>query len=416
MRNIFDQYDAPENRLTHALGCCLHRDHHLLHAFIRWATGKREGPAGPIEVLEQQIPGTPVEDVDENEPTGLPDLWLHDQGQWSLLVESKVMARVSSGQLRRHLNTARRNGLTEVTLAVIAPSVPTHRLEGVVYRTWRDLYCWLRHQARESDWAACMAEYMEVAEARMTAESYLDGQSLTQFTGVPFDADHPYTYLRAKQVLGQAMMELRNRRDLRALGMDPDGEGRPAITGKGDVAVWDFLPLREAKGKSSFTACPHLTLSIQAHRTEVGVTLPNAASARMRRNLVALGIEGFARLVGEVEAGVSKAIRPIKGAYPTMGIVQRHYASQRSHPVVDARLEFDLRTAVDSGRSLVKPQGQWMEAAYRALEDKRSNLQMGVGAVFPYSDSHMQSRGILDVVAGVWIGCKPWLRTILEGA
>ena len=35
MRSFLDQYDAPENRLTHPLGCCLERDGRLLRRFTR---------------------------------------------------------------------------------------------------------------------------------------------------------------------------------------------------------------------------------------------------------------------------------------------------------------------------------------------------------------------------------------------
>ena len=48
-----------------------------------------------------------------------------------------------------------------------------------------------------------------------------------------------------------------------------------------------------------------------------------------------------------------------------------------------------------------------------ALSAKRSNLQVAIGAFLPYGDSHMHARGILEVIAGVWVGCKPWLTTIL---
>ena len=37
MRNIFDQYSHPENRLTHALASCLAEDRKLLRRFVGWA-------------------------------------------------------------------------------------------------------------------------------------------------------------------------------------------------------------------------------------------------------------------------------------------------------------------------------------------------------------------------------------------
>jgi len=414
MRNILDQYEAPENRLTHALGSCLERDRRLLRAFIQWATGRKELPPGKLEVLEQQVPGTPIGIADEGESAGLPDLWIHNGAQWSLVVESKVAASVSAAQLRRHVNTARRNGFVDIALLVLAPAVPGHRVPDVVYRTWPEVYCWLRRQAKRSEWAACMTEYMEIAEARMTADGYLGDHLLTEFDGIPFGRDNPYTYREAKRVLRLALAELRKRPDLRKLGMDPAGAGRPAITGRDGTAVWNFLPLREARGKPNFTSCPHLTLGIETQRAIVIVTLPNAVPARMRDNLTGLGVEGFTRLVGDVEARISKVVRQVKKACAFMTVIQRRYPSQRSAPIVDARIEFDLRTAVGTAASAVKAQPQWVRAVFDALSAKRSNLQVAIGAILPYGDSHMHSREILNVIAGVWGGCKPWLATILR--
>jgi hypothetical protein len=196
--------------------------------------------------------------------------------------------------------------------------------------------------------------------------------------------------------------------------MDRTGKGRPAITGKEGASVWDFLPLKEAQGKSNFTACPHLTLGIQARRVIVIVTLPNAVPAPMRRQLLKLGLQGFVQLVAEVADGVTKAVCPIKGAKPFLEIIQRHYPTQRAQAIEDARLEFDPRTAGFGAGSRVKSQPQWLAATFDALGAKRSNLQVGIGALIPYGDPKIRSRGILDVVAGVWVACKPWLRVLLS--
>jgi len=414
MRNVFDQYNAPENRLTHALGCCLQRDRRLLRAFVRWATGRRDAAWGQLAVLEQQVPGLPIS-ASNDDKSGLPDLWIHSDGDWSLIIESKVMAKVSVGQLSRHKSTARRNGFTDIDLVVLAPYVPSLHVRDVKYLTWPQLYCWLRQQARESTWAACMTDYMEVAEARMTTEGYLGDHAITEFDGIPFGLDHPFTYREGKRVLRLALAELRKRRDLRKLGMDPNGKGRPAITGRDGTSVWDFLPLLAAREHDNFTSCPHLTLSIQSLRLVVIVTLPNAVPARMRANLTELGVDKFMQLIGEVEAGVRKVVRHMKDTYAFMEVIQRHYPSQRSAPVTDARLEFDLQTVVGARRSTsVRMQPQWLEAAFRALAAKRSNLQIGIGAVFPYGDRRLHSPDVLDAIAGVWIGCRPWIKKILS--
>ena len=412
-RNIFDQYDEPENRLTHALACCLERHSWLKRSFILWAVGRRGLPTGSIEVLEQQVPGEPISVLDDDTPTGLPDLWLHDSQQWSLLVESKVAARVDARQLHRHLSTARRRGFAHSSLLVLAPAVPAHRLAHVVYRTWPALYRWLRRQANRSEWAECMADYMEAAEARMSKKEYLDDKTLTGFYGIPFDSDHPYNYFRAKSTLQLALYELRRRPDLRELGINPSALGRPAITGREGTSVWNFLRLREASDRQAFTSYPHLTLSIQSQRFLVSAVLPNAVPATMRRNLSGPGFDEFVALVAQVEAGVSRSIRRIRGAFPAMEVVQRHYSSQRANPLVDATLEFDLRTAVGSGNSAVRNQPQWLKAVHEALCEKRSNLQVSIGAMLPYGDPQLRSKQVLEVIAGVWVACKPWIDTIL---
>jgi len=414
MRSIFDQYDAPENRLTHALGCCLERDPRLLRQFIRWVCPGAGVPAAKLDVLEQQVPGVPSASWDEDEPQGLPDLWIHDGDNWALLVESKVKAKASLRQLHRHIRTAKRSGFADVTLLLVAPSRPAHRLRGVTYRTWPEVYEWCRRQAARSEWAKCVAEYMEIAEVRMLADGYLGDQPLTRFDGIPFGLDHPYSYREAKRVLRLALAELRKRPDLRSLGMDPTGKGRPAITGKEGASVWDFLALKEAQGKPNFTACPHLTLGIQARRVLVIVTLPNAVLAVMRRRLSELGLRGFAQLVAEVAGGVTRAVRPIKGARPFLEVIQRHYPAQRAQAIEDARLEFDPRTAGFGAGSRVKNQPQWLAATFDALGAKRSNLQVGIGAIMPYGDPKIPSRGILDVVAEVWVACRPWLQVLLS--
>jgi len=340
-------------------------------------------------------------------------MWIHGDGDWSLVVESKVMAATSADQLRRHRRTAELNGFTDLDLVAIAPSAPRTQVDGVIHKTWPQVYFWARQQMRDSTWASCLAEYMEVAEAQMLADGYLGDHTITEFDGIPFNTDHPYAYREGKRVLKLALDELRKRRDLKKLGMDPDGEGRPAITGREGTSVWDFIPLKAARGSTNFTSCPHLTLGIQFVRALVIVTLPSAVPAKMRRNVTDLGLEGFVELISDIESGVWKAVRRIRGAQPFMEIIQRHFPTQNSPGITDARLEIDLRTAVGGKRSSVKLQRQWLEAAYRALNEKRSNLQLGIGAALPYGDSVLHSRDVLDVIAGVWIGCRPWIDTIL---
>jgi hypothetical protein len=58
MRNIFDQYAQPENRVTHALMTALDEDRALLGLFLQQLV-KVKAPVNPrkLSVLEQQYPG-----------------------------------------------------------------------------------------------------------------------------------------------------------------------------------------------------------------------------------------------------------------------------------------------------------------------------------------------------------------------
>ena len=110
MRNIFDQYKQPENRLTHAVATALGNDRRLLHRFlVQIARCKTPIPKHP-KIVEQRLPGDPPLEELEAERRGLPDVWIHDDGEWSLLIECKVASSVTRNQLDRHLRTAERRG------------------------------------------------------------------------------------------------------------------------------------------------------------------------------------------------------------------------------------------------------------------------------------------------------------------
>jgi hypothetical protein len=68
MRNIFDQYTQPENRLTHALASSLAAEPLLLRKFVKWVTGERILNGRKLEILEQRLPG---EEEEARDPPGI---------------------------------------------------------------------------------------------------------------------------------------------------------------------------------------------------------------------------------------------------------------------------------------------------------------------------------------------------------
>ncbi len=268
-------------------------------------------------------------------------------------------------------------------------------------------------------WAKRLLEYLEVLERRLAADEYLRGGTITMFSGIPFDKDNPFNYSEAKRTLRLAMYELRKRSDLkRELGMDPKGKPRPAITKGGGTSVWDLLSLIRAKGAKSFTEYPHLTISIQQDRLEVAVVVPNGMRREFRRNLLLGGKEAFFALLEKVQRNLAKSLARVEGGVPWAEIVQRHFPSRRGESVHDAKLQFDLRTAFRGQKGWqekVRPQPQWLETVYEVLSKKHSNLQLAVGAIFPYSRCPAATTPkVLDHIAAVWLSCKPLIRAAIR--
>ncbi len=289
-----------------------------------------------------------------------------------------------------------------------------HRVQ---FKKWSDIYTWLIKHSKQSEWARRASRYLEIVEAKLPDEGYLKEGTLTMFSGIPFDTDNPFNYQEGKRVLKLAMEELRKRKDLvRQVKMNPKGAGRSAITGKDGIVVWDFLRIRNSKNSEPFTKYPHLTLGFRRDVALTIITIPNGITPSFRRNIVNLGYEGFEDLMKQVNSNLSKALRKAKGAVPWVEIVQRRYPSQRSTAIIDARVEFDLRTAFPSRKKQpIKIQTQWLSATYDALANKRSNLQVAVGAIFPYKTCKItKSSEILNYIAATWIACKPLLLVMID--
>src|SRR5687768_12156786 len=121
MRNIFDQYSQPENRITHALIVALNEDRWLLAKFLNELVGVNyPRDLKNLQVLEQQFPGEETEnDEEEAEQRGIPDGWIFDESGWCVFIENKVISHLSAEQIARHKRTAERRGFTSITPVVL---------------------------------------------------------------------------------------------------------------------------------------------------------------------------------------------------------------------------------------------------------------------------------------------------------
>jgi hypothetical protein len=397
----------------------LNEDRALLARFIEWVV-----PAPPrmrsLEVIEQSWPHKrepadfEIEDRNEDRARkGLPDGCVHNDEGWALLIESKIAAPLTLDQLGRHKQSARDNGLDNVTLLALTARDPSHLdIEGLVSKNWSELYKWLKQQATISKWAKCVIDYMEVAEAKLSNAGYLKEGTLTVFTGIDFGSKKPYNYLQAKRQLTLAMAELRKLPELKEnLDIDLTKDGRGKITGKDSTLVWDFLWLESAKNASSFTEFPHLTLGIHEKYLHAVVIVPNGMRSSFRNSLLDGGIAAFRATFQSMLDGLNDKLNDVEGAFPSVEVVQRRSTLHRSKPFIDAKLEFDLRTAFDGlpdETHSPKHQPQWLDVVFHALSNKKSNLQLAVGAKFMYeSCPDANTPKILKHIANAWIACKP---------
>lgn len=415
MRNTFDQYRHPENRLTHALASCLAEDPSFRAAFVHWATGQRLPKHSPVKVIEQSVPGKIEAEEEEPEKRGLPDAWLYNEDGWCLLVESKVASAISQDQIRRHLKTAERCDFSDCRIVVLSVSAPTNNGQtNIHYRAWKDLFAWILAHSWDSTWPRKLADYMTVAEGRMTADEYLKEGTLTAFTGIPFNEDNPYSYREAKRIIRLLLEEMRTRSTLAdRLGADLIAPGRKAITGTSGTSVWDFLRLGKVDGDDAFTKRPHLTLAIQRDRALVQVTIPNGMDGKLRKALVNMGQTGFTEMLSKVLKEGNAVMKADPGASPYLMLLQRHYLSQRSEPITDALLEFDLRTIFPVDKKIVKAQPEWVNAAFHGFSRRRSNLQLSVGFAFPYKRCKtVGTKQFADIVERSWNACRPLLNAM----
>jgi hypothetical protein len=408
MRNLFDQYDQPENRLSHALAVSLYEDRALLRRFIDWIDVKPPERAKALVIVEQSLPGDVPQSEEQAERKGLPDIVIHDDAAWCLLIESKVQAVLTDDQLARHERTLRRRGFESVTCVALTKTEA--RSPRAVARTWSGLYEWLGKNGARSEWSERLRSYLRVAEVRLAQEGYLTEGTLTMFDGFQFSAENPYSYGEAKRLLKLALAELRKDSALRALGMDPKAQGRPAITGRSGSAVWDFLSLADRPTRGSFTSYPHLTLAVHDDHLEVAITIPNGVIRAVRRRLIDLGAEGLIELNAQILKR-ARRILSLGGRFEAYAL-QRHYVSQRSQATIDARMTFDLQTSQPRGVGRVKRQAEWVSLFAELLRVKRANIQFGYWVSLPWGTKGLDSRDSLNLIAESWCAMEPLIDRV----
>jgi len=411
IRNVFDQYEQPENKLTHALMVTLSNDRKLIKPFLKLVGAKNVPSLKDIELGVQCAPGQEAVSAKDGQE-GLPDGCFFSQEGWAVILEAKVQAKPSGSQLKRHLRVSRRYGYDKPHVVLVSVDEPKRLPSWVKCIAWKDVYSWFNIRADQSSWAYHFVEYMRIFESKMLAIDYSIRGTLTMFDGFRFNDKEPYTYSEGKRLIKLLGVELRKRKELvKTLGIDRTAPGRGAITRGEAGAVWDYLPLKICKGRS-FTSTVHPTLVIRPAEVGIALTIPNAMKG-VRSTLKDCGMEGFECMLSKVEKGLRPILAKAPMAKPMIYIVQRHYKSQRSRPTEDGRIEADLRIVVGRAKGSVKNQPCWLQAFYELLVNKKTNMQWGIQLHIPHTEKVMRMKKAVDHMAKSWMAMKPLMDFVL---
>ncbi|MDG4548440.1 MAG: hypothetical protein PQ614_09145 [Rickettsiales bacterium] len=244
--------------------------------------------------------------------------------------------------------------------------------------TWQQIYHWATKH--KTEWALILVDYFNAAENRMVKENYLKEGTITEFTGIPFGKEEQFTYLEGKRVLRLLMKKVRNNMEIGSLDLNIGHSGRSAITQS--EWLWDFIPFNSHGESTNFTENMHCTFGIGANECKAYITVPNNMKG-IKKRVKSLNFKDFQEAAEKIVSDFENADEFKEGCSPTIEVWQRRYPSQRSIPIIDGYMRFDLRTAISRGGG-VKIQQEWLKTSLEILQNKNSNLQLGVGVNFEY--------------------------------
>ena len=411
MRNIFDQYSQPENKLTHSLASCLYEDKRLLNSFLKRFCSNFFNQTSNLMIEQQTVPGERHLIDDESQRKGLPDAVIYTEEQ-CLIIESKVSSTLTRDQLMRHERTLRRRGFNNIRgIGIVVDLLPNVRLDNWKQLTWNQVYSWAYKETNKSEWARKLIDYFNVLENNMVEEEYLKEGSITEFTGVHFDDENPYSYREGKRQLRLLINKIKQNKILKEeLNVDLSKKGRGGIKKAGNL--WDYLTFNTGVDDKSFTDEPHLTIGMNDEFIEGDLTIPYRIKGNTKRNFYNLSWEEFKNIIHKIVLNYNNSFGTSEGFKPQIVLAQRRYPSQSSPAIHDARLEFDIRTAFKDISSKLKPtqkkQEEWLRLVFEINNNKKSNIQFQVGARFFYNKHTLVNNKDADqVVSKSFLACKP---------
>lgn len=407
IRNIFDQYSKPEDRVTHALGHVLDEDPELLKSFLHWG----------VNYDMEESPVVIVQDT-RGDRDSIPDMTLGTPEEFECAFESKIVpGSLNERQLRNHWQRVQPDGsVLAVTPDQDEPELIRQlRQTGIriQWKRWRDVHNWV---AERSDFGrpnvrSQFCDYLIEVESQLQEEG--KEVMLTTFHGVHIG--------KGEHVGGQARAHLRYlRKQLEASGiMRREFPGRREGVGRAVTTNWTSLGLVEATDGGSFNNYPHLTIEFTESAFEAFIVLPHAARQTYRKNARSSTTANWKNVLTEIQQNVSSAGRSPRPT-PFIHLAQRHWLSRNAPPEVDGDLRFTLDTLsgtterVDKG---VKPHDGWHALLPGLVAETSPNMEMQIGISYPYERCRdtLRSPKFAEHLIRSIVCLKPFLRLLMEG-
>jgi hypothetical protein len=424
IRNLFDQYEHEENRLTHSLLHTIVSDKKLFVDFVKFSVGRFPfDRKSKLCVGSQSRFGSESITSKKAAWSSVPDATIYDgDGSTGILIEYKVTAPLKTKQLKAHLKWFNRLGIENPILLLLTTDRESpERVFSTVKRNghevywipWWKVYQWM-DRYKDQNIVKDFRDYMEFLESRIINRNLNWEGMLTMFNGIPFGEGEPYSYGTAKWTLKSLMDELRKHKKLKKIyNIDTTG-GRKAITGS-----WDYIPFA-GDSKDNFTKHPHLTISIRPDWTQVQITLPDKAKAKYWNALISGGKENLRKMLLRIHKRLKQGKPRIPGSVKLqVEVLHRHYRHQKDL-VKDGEMYFDV-DCLSEGRkfdSNVKTFMAWLDALDSVLKNRRkANFQIAIVARCDHiKGSIIAEPRFVDEAVRALEALKPFYDKITKGS
>ena len=392
LRNIFDQYQMPENRVTNALLQTLQRDRRLLDSFLKKVIGRTIAKNEDIVFKAFKKPGAD-EDIksSEEQTQSIPDGLILIGEETAIAIESKIVkGAVRPEQLKSHLEEI--PSYNEKYLCVITPddSSPIEDLKArgeidinSIWLSWREIY-----------------EMLGDYKSPKNAEEFLQSQ-LKEFLYMQNDLigfcgfekrEEGYDFEKANNIIRNLIRAIKPRVQEIYQGFEYEKQYYKRTKNPYQIypeAAWGYLAPQE-----DFTKDLHFTFSLGETNLFIGLTIPHNAGQRWQRLKAICQDDNLFR---DFESQLFELRSKLPNIY--LEFLQRHYVG-RKDGAIDGMIEMNLDTINGNPEEKVKKNKALWEGLRSVIARKKDyNGQLMIRTRYFFKDHpEMENENFKDEI------------------